>query len=342
VIDVGNSGTTLYLAMSVAALARGETVFTGDDQVRRRPAEPLLAALRTLGAAAHSQAGNGCAPLVVGGGLRGGLVTIECPTSQYLSSLLIACPLGSGDTTIAVPVLNERPYVAMTLSWLEALGVSCQGADAMDRFTVPGNQSYRAFDRRVPADFSSASFFLAAAAVTGSELFLSGLDMNDSQGDKAVVGMLEQMGCSIAPEADGITIKGPDRLRGGTFDLNATPDALPAMAVAGCLAEGETRLVNVPQARMKETDRISVMARELSKLGARVEEMTDGLILSGSKLRGADVDGHGDHRVVMALAVAGLAADGATTVSTAETAAITFPDFVDLMASVGAEMRTLS
>jgi 3-phosphoshikimate 1-carboxyvinyltransferase len=340
-VDVGNSGTTLFLAMTAAALAAGKTEFTGDEQTQRRSAAPLLAALRELGATAYSLEDNGCAPLVVGGGLDGGRVSIECPTSQYLSSLLIGCPLAERETTIEVPLLNERPYVGITLGWLDRLGIRWTGSDDYGHFEVPGDQRYPAFERTIPADFSSATFFLVAAAVTGSRLFLAGLDMDDTQGDKAVVGMLRQMGCRAEVEADGLWIEGPDELEGGTFDLNATPDALPAMAVAGCCASGETRLLNVPQARVKETDRLAVMSRELGKMGGEAEELPDGLVVRQSPLRGARVDGHGDHRVAMALAVAGLAAEGTTTVGTAESAAVTFPDFVDLMRSAGARIRAI-
>ncbi len=337
-VDVGNSGTTLFIAMTAAALADGTTEFTGDDQTRRRPAGPLLAALRALGATARSVGGNDCAPFVVGGGLRGGHVSIECPTSQYLSSLLIGCPLAEGDTTIEVPLLNERPYVEMTLGWLDQTGVTCTRNDDLSRFEIPGGQQYASFERAIPADFSSATFFLVAAAVTGSRIFLRGLDMEDTQGDKAVVGMLEEMGCEAQIEEDGIWFEGPAELHGASFDLNATPDAVAAMAVAGCVASGETRLLNVPQARAKETDRLAVMAEELRKLGGQVDELPDGLVLTGSRLRGAEVDGRSDHRVVMALAVAGLIAEGATTVRTAEAMSVTFPDFVDLMQQAGAGM----
>jgi len=337
-IDVGNSGTTLYLAMTAGALADGEIEFTGDEQIRRRSAAPLLDALAQLGARAYSRAGNGCAPLIVGGGLRGGHVSIECPTSQYLSSLLIGCPLAEADTIIDVPLLHERPYVRMTMGWLRELGIQFDAREDLSRVEVPGGQQYPAFQRAVPADFSSATFFLVAAAVTGSRLFLRGLDMQDTQGDKAVVGMLEQMGCTVTIEPDGLWIEGPRELKGCTFDLNATPDALPAMAVAGSLATGETRLLNVPQARIKETDRIEATACELRKLGADVEELPDGLVLHGGRLRGAEVDGRDDHRLVMALAVAGLVAEGATVVDTAEAVAITFPQFVDLMQQTGASI----
>jgi len=339
VIDVGNSGTTLYLAMCIAALCDGQTEFIGDEQIQRRSAAPLLEALSMLGATAHSRSGNGCVPIVVGGGLKGGLVSIECPTSQYLSGLLMSCPRAGGDTVIVVPLLNERPYVAMTRSWLDAMGVRYAATADMSQFVIPGRQSYRAFDRAVPGDWSSATFFMVAAATTGSSLFLRGLEMADTQGDKAVAGMLKRMGCAVATSKAGLMITGPDSLRSRTIDLNATPDALPALAVAACAAEGETRLVNVPQARAKETDRIAAMACELARLGADVEELPDGLVVRGSALHGGEVDGHDDHRIVMALAVAGLFADDRISITGAEAVSVTFPNFVELMAGLGADIR---
>ncbi len=336
---MGNSGTTLSLAMTVAALADGQTEFTGDEQIRRRPVGPLLGALRQLGATARSLRHNGCAPLVVGGPLHGGHVTVECHSSQYLSSLLLGCPLAQEDTVIEVPLLNESPYVRMTMDWLQREGIAFRAADDLSHFELPGGQSYPPFERATPADFSSATFFLVAAAVTGSTVLLKGLDMGDVQGDKAVVGMMAQMGCQVSETDDGLEVAGPGALKGARFDLNATPDALPSLAVAGCFAEGKTELLNVPQAREKETDRLAVMTRELCKMGGQVEELDDGLVVRHSPLRGAQVDGHGDHRVVMALAVAGLAAEGRTVVAGAEAAAVTFPNFVDLMQSVGAQMR---
>lgn len=338
VVDVGNSGTTLFLAMTAAALGDTPLEFTGDEQLRRRSAGPLLRVLGEMGAEAYSKGREGCPPLVVRGPIRGGAISIECPTSQYLSGLLIGCPPAEGDTEITVPLLNEKPYVEMTCAWLRELGADFEADHDLQHFTIPGRQSYPAFEKAIPADFSSAAFFLVAAAVTGSELFLGGLDMEDSQGDKAVVGMLESMGCEVSAEGDGVRIKGPDRLRGARFDLNATPDALPAMAVAGALAEGETALMNVPQARQKETDRISVMAGELEKMGAGVEELADGLVVTGGDIQGAVVDGWGDHRVVMALATAGLAAHGTTVVTAAEAASITFPRFAELMRAAGARL----
>ncbi len=338
VLDVQNSGTTLYIALGMAALLDAAAVFTGDEQIRRRPAGPLLAALNDLGARAWSTRGNGAAPIVVQGPLRGGRTRIECPTSQYLTSLLICSPLAREPVEIEVPLLHERPYVHMTLGWLDEQGVRYERKD-LDWFRIEPRQRYRAFEKRIPADFSSAAFFMVAAAVTGSELTLLGLDMNDAQGDKAVARMLEEMGAEVAVSPEGLRIAGRG-LKAGEFDLNATPDALPAMAVAAAFADGETRLVNVPQARLKETDRIAVMCEELTRLGADCEELEDGLIVRGGGLRGGRARGHGDHRVVMALAVAGLASPEPVVVDTAEAAAITFPNFAELLQSAGGDIET--
>ena len=337
VLDVLNSGTTLYFAMGTAALCASYTVLTGDHQIRSRPAHPLLQALQALGAEAFSTRGNGQAPLVIRGPLRGGAVSIECPTSQYLSSLLLNCPLAEGDSSIEVLLLHERPYVEMTLGWLARTGLRVE-REGLERFRVPGGQVPQPFSARIPADFSSATFFLGAAALTGSTLTLDGLDMDDTQGDKAVVGMLEQMGCTVQAADESLTITG-GALRGAELDLNATPDALPALAVTACFAEGETRLVNVPQARLKETDRLAALYEELTRMGGQVQELADGLVIQGRPLHGATVDGRGDHRLVMAFAVAGLAAEGRTVVEGAEAVAVTFPNYVELMQSVGARMR---
>ncbi len=342
VIDTMNSGTTLYLTASLAALADGWTFFTGDHQIRRRPAGKLLTALEGLGAQAFSAKGNGCAPFAIRGPWKGGRISIECPTSQYLSSLLLAAPLAAPGvvTEIEVPLLNEVPYAEMTLKWLDDQKISYEKRE-MSWFRVPGGQAYHPFSRPVPGDWSSATFFFVAAAVCRSRLTLHGLDYSDTQGDKAVVEMLRRMGAQIeiTPDPRGghvLTIE-VNQLKGAELDLNFTPDALPALAVAACYAEGETRLVNVEHARLKETDRIAVMSAELTKMGAKIEERRDGLVIHGGvPLKGTLVDGHHDHRVVMSLALAALGATGDTQIETAEAAAVTFPNFFDLLARLKA------
>jgi 3-phosphoshikimate 1-carboxyvinyltransferase len=336
-VDVGNSGTTLYIAMSTAALGGGRTIFTGDAQTRSRPAGPLIKSLNDLGAEVSSIGGNGMAPLEVKGKLKGGRTSIECPTSQYLTSLLLSCPLVKGDSEIEVTQLFEQPYVEMTLAWLDEQGIEYE-RDGFSRFRIKGGQKFKAFDKTVPADFSSATFFLCAGAIAGHDVCVQGLDMNDSQGDSEVVAYLLGMGAMTILNNDAIHVS-KSGMHGIAIDMNSTPDALPAMAAMACFAGGETKLQNVPQARLKETDRISVMCKELRKMGADIEEMDDGLIVRESKLTGAKVDGHDDHRVVMALAVAGLAAEGTTVIDKAESVAVTFPNFMELMQNIGANIR---
>lgn len=333
-IDVGNSGTTLYITCATAALSEGTTTLTGDRQIQSRPIQPLLDALEDLGAEAKSIHGNECAPVEITGPMEGGTVQVECPTSQYLTALLLNCPLAQGDTHIVVPLLHERPYVRMTLDWLDRMGIEYDNEGLME-FEIPGGQTYPSFERQIPADFSSATFFMAAAAITGSEIVLTGLDMDDPQGDKAVVDMLREMGVEMEIDGLRMVVRG-GQMVGTELDLNATPDALPAMAAVACYADGETVLGNVPQARLKETDRIAVMAEELSKMGAEIEELEDGLVIRGSEMHGASVNGHGDHRVIMALTVAGLGCEGGTQISTAEAVEVTFPNFVELMNQLGA------
>lgn len=338
VIDVQNSGTTLRIALGSAALLRdGLAVFTGDHQIRRRPIGPLAQSLTDLGAEVICTRGNGCVPVVVRGRLRGGKTSIQAVTSQFLSSLLFSCPMADGDCEIDVPLLNEAPYVHITLSWLERCGIKLERSE-LRHFHIPGGQVFQPFQIRVPADFSSATFFLAAGAMGNNDVLLRGLDFNDPQGDKAVVDYLRQMGAVIELLSEGVRVRA-GTLTGCEIDMNATPDALPMMAVVGCFARGQTRLVNVPQARLKETDRIAVARAELTKMGARITELPDGLVIDESPLRGAVVQGHYDHRVVMSLAVAGTMASGETLIDTAEAMSVTFPTFVESMTRMGGDVR---
>ena len=341
-IDVGNSGTTLYLALAVAGLQSEPVEFTGDEQIQKRSAAPLLDALAGLGVKCKSN--NGCAPITIKGPMTGGKVSLSCPTSQYLSALLLASPLApSGAVTeINVPLLNEKPYVEMTLSYLKAHGIPFEADSDFSRFVIPGGSSWRAFSGSVPGDFSSAAFPAAAAAITGGPVTLLGLDPKDTQGDKFVFEMLKLMGCEVKwgkndENGDFLTVSRNGPLHGGTFDLNETPDLLPAAAVIAAYAEGDTALVNVAHARIKETDRIAVMAAELAKLGVNCTEKPDGLVIHGKGALSPPektpiIEGHGDHRVVMAFAAAALGSPVPIEITTAESASVTYPGFLGLLA----------
>ncbi len=338
-LNLMNSGTSLNLVAGIAALAPFETILDGDFSLRSRTVQPLLDALNQLGAKAVSLKNNGCPPISVRGTLSGGKATVNGLSSQFVSSLLIATPLASKDTEIVVTNLNEVPYVEMTLAWLAEQGIRCVRNHDFTHFSIKGNQRYHPFQKVIPGDWSTATFPLVAATLIDSDVSIYGLNPDDTQGDRLVLKYLQQMGARIQVKKNSIRIQGGCKLQGVHLDLNRTPDALPALAVIACAAEGKTVLDNVAHARIKETDRISVMASQLRKMGARVEEKRDGLIIYHSRLKGTVVDGHHDHRVVMALTLAGLIAEGLTVVSTAEAAGVTFPGFFEMLQQLGAKVE---
>lgn len=337
VVDVANSGTSLNIGLGTTALAAGATRLTGDEQIQRRPIKPLVTALVNLGAKIRSERGNDLPPVVVEGPLKGGRTDLDGVSSQYLTSLLMNCPMAGAATQIEVTRLFEVPYVDMTLWWLDKQGIRYE-RDGYKRFRIPGNQAYKPFSAPIPADFSSATFFIVLAAITGGEVTFENLDLTDPQGDKEVLNIIRAMGAEVTEKGGLVTVRGRG-LKGIEVDMNAIPDALPALSVAACFAQGETRLVNAPQARMKETDRIKAMHDELKKFGADVTELPDGLVVCERRLKPGRARGHGDHRIVMAFAVAGLAVEGGITVDTAEAMNVTFPNFPDLIRACGGEIE---
>ncbi|MFB6102218.1 MAG: 3-phosphoshikimate 1-carboxyvinyltransferase [Haloplanus sp.] len=343
VIDCANSGTTTRLVTACAALADGLTVVTGDASLRSRPQGPLLDAIRQLGGRAESTRGNGQAPLVVGGGVDGGEVAIPGDvSSQYITALLMAGAVTDRGIDIHLETeLKSAPYVDITLEVLADFGI--EAAETTRGYRVPGGQTYGRDDAyHVPGDFSSMSYLLAAGAVAGGDdgVVVAGARPS-AQGDSAIVDVLERMGAAVAwdREAGEITVR-RSALSGVEVDVGDTPDLLPTIAVLGAVADGETRIVNCEHVRYKETDRVSAMATELEKLGAAVTETQDTLTIHGgdSWLRGATVSGHDDHRIVMALAIAGLVAEGTTTVEGADHVDVSFPGFFDVLYDLGAEL----
>jgi 3-phosphoshikimate 1-carboxyvinyltransferase len=334
-----NSGTSTNLFASVAALGSRRRRFDGDESLRSRPFSPVLTALKGLGATFGFERKGSDLPFWVCGPLRGGKTTVNGFSSQYISSLLFSCPCAPADTEFTVEDLHERPYVEMSMRWLDRQGIRYEASAGLERFRVFGGQSYKALHYTVPGDFSSATFAAVAAPLTVSRLALEGLDFSDSQGDKGVFDVIETMGVKVRRDFFSAVVEGGGDIQGREIDLNAMPDALPALSVLGCVAKGETQIVNVAQARIKETDRIAVMTAELKKMGADIAEKKDGLTVRQSRLKGANVNGHGDHRVVMALALAGMVAEGETIIDTAEAAAVTYPTFLEDFRALGARIE---
>ncbi|OYT62250.1 3-phosphoshikimate 1-carboxyvinyltransferase [Methanosarcinales archaeon ex4572_44] len=343
IVDVGNSGTTLRIMSAVSALANGAVVLTGDASIRRRPNNPLIVALNDLGADAFSTRNNGMAPLVVRGKLRGGKTFIDgSVSSQFITGLLIACPFAERerDTEIVVRgTLKSRPYVDITLEMLKDAGVEITVEEGVNlTFKVAGGQDLHVSEYRVPGDFSSASYLLAAGALFG-ELTVSNM-YPTAQGDSAIIQILEEMGADITWNKNkGIVKVRKSRLTGCVIDVGETPDLLPTLAVLGALAEGTTTIKNAKHVRYKETDRIHAIATELAKMGAILKEEEDSLTIEGSKLHSAQLDGWDDHRIVMALTLAGIAT-GNTTINTAESVKISYPNFFEDIKSLGAIIET--
>jgi len=338
-IDVGNSGTSLRLLTGVASLSSSLVSFDGDDSVRKRPMKPLLDALYNLGASISSKNNKGRCPISIKGPVKGGRTQISGITSQFLSSLLIVTPLAKDDSVIFVKNLHEKSYVGITLSWLDRLGIEYENSN-MEKFIIPGRQEYKPFKIQIPADFSTACFPLGAALVTGSRIEVEGLDFKDPQGDKMIFELASSMGASINTARYKTVIDAENReLEGVNVDLNDAPDALPVLAVIACFLKSKTIIRNVAQARIKECDRIAAMVQELRKMGAFIDELNDGMIIYPSKLKATSLKGYHDHRIVMALTLAGMGCDGETIIDSAESIKVTYPDFVKDMQSLGCNIE---
>jgi len=340
-IDARNSGTTLRLLTGTAALLKGTTTLTGDASLRKRPMGPLLDALRGLGADGRSLSEDGRPPVQITGPLRGGEVSIPgSVSSQFLSSLLMACPLASEATTLHVlpPILSE-PYVDVTRHMLRAFRaeVEVRGNDVR----IPGGQRYAPADFVVPGDFSSAAFPLVAAAISGGDVTVDGLDASAPQGDRRIADILGSFGASVTQRPDSVRVRGAS-LRAETVDVSATPDLFPILAVLASQARGESRFVNGAQLRLKESDRIETTVAFLRAMDADATGTPDGCVVRGpAQLAAAAVESHGDHRILMAAAVAGLVARGPVEISDPWCFRVSYPSFLDDLRALGAEMEVV-
>jgi 3-phosphoshikimate 1-carboxyvinyltransferase len=338
IIDVANSGTTLRIMTAVASLVNGATVLTGDASIRTRPNTPLLNALNDLGAEAFSTRNNGKAPIVVRGKMRGGAVYIDgSVSSQFISALLIACPFASHKTKVMIKgELKSRPYVNITIDMLKGAGAKII-EDNPNTFTIPPEQEYDMSSYNVPGDFSSASYMMAIGALCG-DITIKNLYPSE-QGDSALIEILGKMGAEISwNEKKGEVKVSKSELNGIEVDVGKTPDLVPTLAVLGAVSKGTMVIGNAEHVRYKETDRLHAMTVELKKMGVDITEEKDRLIIKGGAIRGAEVHGWDDHRIVMALAVAGLVA-GDTTIDTIESVSISYPGFFEDLRKAGAAVE---
>lgn len=342
VLDAGNSGTGFYLLCAISSLIEGFSVISGDYQICRRPAQPLIDALNDLGAQVFSTRDSGSAPLVIRGPIKGGKTKLPGVNSQWLSPLLIAGALSTEGVTIMEDNLMERPYVDMTMGWMKIAGGTITHKD-YDEFTIPGGQKYKSFETEIPADWGSSGYPMVAAAITDSKVTFIGMDPGDYAGERMYPHIIKDMGGNVTFRDDGktVVIEGGSELNGIEINCSGTPDAVPALAVLGCKARGKTVLKNVEASRLKETDRTKSIMEELSKMGGRFEETPDSLTIYQSNLKGTHIDGRHDHRIVMATAVAGMIAKGETIIDDAEYVKVSFPDFYETFTSLGADIQKM-
>jgi 3-phosphoshikimate 1-carboxyvinyltransferase len=314
------------------APSRGTFVIDGSARMRQRPIEDLLAALRALGAAAESVHADGCPPVRVGGrGLAGGAARMPgAKSSQYLSALLMTAPAAGAEVTITIEgELVSRPYVDLTIDVMRRFGVTVEQDPPWPhacRYRVAAGQRYRPVEIEIEGDYSSASYFFAAAAVTGGRVRVEGLDPVSQQGDARLLDLLRRMGCRVERGERSVTVEGVTDLRGIEADLGDLPDAAPTLAVVALFARGATRIRGVPHLRLKESDRIAALVSEIRHLGGEAEPSADGLTVRPRALHGASIATHGDHRMAMAFAVAGLRVPGVM-IRNPGCVSKSFPDF---------------
>jgi 3-phosphoshikimate 1-carboxyvinyltransferase len=333
---VANSGTTMRFLAALASLGKGQVRIDGNARMRERPIGDLLDALRRAGVPVRSERGNGCPPVVIKG--RGSwphnrIQVRGDVSSQFLSALLMVAPLACREEDLTIEVVGplvSRPYVDMTVAMMEAWGLPIWLEGNLFRVVPAGIEpswEKRLHSYTIEPDASAASYFFAAAAITGGRVTVLGLPENSLQGDVRFVDVLADMGCRVERCSSGITVHGRP-LRGVDVDMNDISDTVMTLAAVACFAEGPTTIRNVAHIRHKETDRLAALAAELRRVGAEVDEFPDGLKITPRPLRGAEIETYHDHRMAMSMALVGLRVPGVV-IKNPACVAKTYPRFFE-------------
>ena len=338
IINAENSGTTIRIAIAIAALSGGNTTLTGDDSLKKRPMQPILDALETMGVKTESDEGR--PPIHINGKIQGKEISINGDiSSQFISALLIIAPrLPDGLIINVEGKLVSKPYVDLTIAIMKKFGVEVKIEEEYKRYVV-SHQIYKPTTFSIPSDFSNLALLLAANVLLGDGLDIE-ISLGDMpQGDEAIVDILEKLGVNVTLEDDIITTESPISLKGGKFDLSDTPDLLPAIAILALKSEKPIEMFNVKHARYKETDRIAIISRELKKIGLNVEEKDDGMVIKkSSELIPAELNSENDHRLFMAFSIAGMFV-GECTVSDPDAVKVSYPEFISDLVNVGAKIN---
>ncbi|MEM4262619.1 MAG: 3-phosphoshikimate 1-carboxyvinyltransferase [Thermoplasmata archaeon] len=338
-IDARNSGTTLRLISGIAALLEGKTQITGDDSLRKRPMKPLLNALRELGAKCAGEGEDEHPPVKIQGPMTGTHARLPGDvSSQFVSSLLIACPMKSTPTKIRITgTQKSRSYIDISLDMLKEFKIKVNRVS--DGFEMDGRQRPMRKKFEIPGDFSSAAFLLCGAAMTNGDVRIRGLELSSPQGDAAVLKVLTDFGAKIEAKGDLIRCAADRRLP-IEFDVSNTPDLFPIVAVLAATAQGKSRLFGGEHLKYKESNRIETTVSMLASLGVDAQPTADGCIINGKgKIKGGTVDTHGDHRIMMSAVIAGLASEQGVIVNDDTSYSISYPGFIDDVQKLGAILQ---
>lgn len=332
---VGGAGTAMRFLVPFLTLGRGHYRIDGNSRMRQRPIAPLIQAMQRLGATVYSEGDNRCPPVIVDathGAFAGGITTIDArDSSQFVSAMLMPAALWPSGLKLTVRGEAARPFIAMTLSLMDAWGA--RSSTDGDTITVPGGQSYRAMRFLIEPDASAASYFAAAAALCGGSVTLEHLSRDSVQGDIAFLEVLERMGAQVAWNKDNIVVSGTGTLTGVDLAMNSMPDMVATLAALAPFAASPTRIRGVAFIRHHESDRIHALAAGLRRIGAEVEEFEDGLAITPAKLMPASIETYDDHRIAMSFAIAGLKLPGLR-IRNPECVTKTFPDFFERLAAL--------
>lgn len=347
IINVNNSGTMLFFIAGVAAACPGWSVITGDESIRtyRKISKNLFEPFQELGVEIISTKNDGMAPLVIKGKVNGGVAHMNGIGCQPVFSVLLAAACSEKPVEIFARNPGERAYIDLLLYWFRKVGLRYENVgNAYAHYKFPGNTPPRAFDAEIPFEWSAPAYPLLAAVLTpDSQISVKGMDWEDPYGDKQVIAILRQMGANITIDNGTLTAR-TSKLHGIEIDMNDLPDQVPTIAIAACFAQGRTVIKNALTARWKECDRIAAVCKELTKMGARVIEKEDGLIIDQDgtwKLHAAHVDGYYDHRMILSFAIAGMQIAEETIISDAQMVEKSFENFIPDMVQVGAKFEIL-
>jgi 3-phosphoshikimate 1-carboxyvinyltransferase len=343
IVNAENSGTTIrFLTVMSALVNKGYTVLTGDESLRKRPMQPMLDALQQLGVQCYSTKMNGTPPLIVrGGGIKGGTAVIDGSiSSQFISALLISCIYADTDVTLKVKGYQvSAPYIDATLAIMKAFGVILKQRNKFSEYHIC-NDEYKSTFFDIPADFSTAALIIAAGVLAGNHLTIQGINFSLPQADSYIIEIIKSMGGKIKVDRQKgeVIVQGSSNLSGGNFDLTNSPDLLPVVSVLALKSTKTVRIMGIAHARLKETDRVSNIAIELAKFGAKVKELEDEITITPpTVIKNASVEAYNDHRLFMAFTIASMLTEKST-VTGAKSVDVSYPNFIQDMVDLGADI----